>query len=161
MWFLLGCALHSAPPPITPPSAAGEPERSGTTVIDEGTLLTRLGAPQRPTLFSFWAAWCAPCLAELSTLALVAARRPDIDVVLVNLDLPGISPDKALVERGVTLESWQLASIDPSAAMARVLPSWDDSIPLTLLVLPDGSVSATFRGQATPDQILYTLPRNH
>lgn len=42
----------------------------------------------KPLLVNLWATWCAPCIAEMPALDLLAARRGDVQVLAVSQDSP-------------------------------------------------------------------------
>jgi tetratricopeptide (TPR) repeat protein len=75
---------------------------------DNGTSELIPAAPTRPVLVNLWASWCAPCLQELSDLALRAndLKAAQLDVVAINVDqIAGGTPD---------------STSDASAIMARL-----------------------------------------
>lgn len=126
---------------------AAEPAPRVPEVIDGPTLAARLAARgPRVRLVSFWATWCAPCIAELPALRAFAQRHPEIDVVLVNVDPVAVQGRKAsavLAEHRLeAVTSWFLASPDPSATLRAHVPGWPDSLPTTLVIRPDGRRAA-------------------
>jgi cytochrome c biogenesis protein CcmG, thiol:disulfide interchange protein DsbE len=52
---------------------------------DEGRAVRLSGLLGAPVVLNFWATWCVPCEVELPELAALAAARPDIHVLAVNV----------------------------------------------------------------------------
>jgi thiol-disulfide isomerase/thioredoxin len=68
---------HSPPPPFTLANL------DGATVV--------LGDLRgSPVLVHFFATWCEPCKAEFATLAQLAARRPQIKILAINVGEPAV-----------------------------------------------------------------------
>jgi len=57
----------------------------------------------KPTVLNFFASWCAPCREELPVLQRLAARRDDVEVVLVNVDEDLEAAKRFVRETGVRL----------------------------------------------------------
>lgn len=77
-----GLACASAPPPVP---AAAPPFRMSN--LDGEATAFDPGALARPTLFAFWATWCAGCKEEMPALvSLYARERGRLDVIGVNVD---------------------------------------------------------------------------
>ena len=73
----------------------------------------------RPLLINFWASWCAPCIAEMSSLQMAAEQlhRAGIFVVLISVDRGGVNAALPVLRaNGVTTPRF---GFDPKAALSR------------------------------------------
>lgn len=111
---------------------------------------TPAGAPPgsgKPRVLNFWATWCGPCVAEIPQLVAYAKSHPNVDVVLVNLDLPKLRESHVVPfvrDHAVThVTHLQLDHTDPAKGIRDVLPDFPDVVPITLVV--DGSGTITQR----------------
>ncbi len=99
----------------------------------------------RPTVISFWATWCIPCLRELPTIAKfkVMAEAAGIDVLTVSEDKEGAGPPtKLLAEKGLS-ELPLLIDSDGSVAKAHRVKG----MPTTLIVNAKGEEIARMEGE--------------
>jgi thiol-disulfide isomerase/thioredoxin len=98
---------------------------------------------EKPRMFNFWATWCGPCRAEMPVLRQFALDHPEVEVVLVNVDMPAMRSThvEPFLERlqVTALRSVQLDDPDPAAALPSVVDGWPDTIPVTLIVRADGT----------------------
>lgn len=166
MWLLLpACAglggpLQGVPGPGRDVGAArGMPARDATALPSSPVLVTPLDAEglvallanpsDRLRVVNFWASWCGPCTDELPMLDALSRERPDVDVVLVNLDHPSDGPWVAAFAGsiGLTLPVRHLSVDDSRAVLRAVVPGWPDLVPVTLVAEPGGRVRARFDGQ--------------
>ena len=134
--------LFTGCPSAEGPERASSPEGSATTATAawrrlDGTmdvdtqlhaLLSKAKASKRPALIDFSATWCAPCKALAPILDDIAAAKPDISIVKVNIDDA------------------------PAAAAAAAITS----VP-TLLFFRDGELYDEIRGAASKQAILAKL----
>ena len=90
-------------------------------------------------IFNFWATYCAPCIKELPHFEAVGEKYDDkkIKIVLVSLDFKsriqnGVVP--FIEKRNIKLPVVVLSDPDANAWIDKVDPSWDGTIPATLVV---------------------------
>ena len=146
-----GCGTPAATDGERPSGSAAEPEQAKIEAIDGPALDAVLRAGSgRPRVVNFWATWCGPCKKEIPVLVELQRDRPDIDVVLVDVDIvevQGTKVPRMLEELGATgLRNLALASDNVDRDLARYVPNWSYSVPMTVLVGPDGSLVRTFTG---------------
>jgi len=97
----------------------------------------------RYVLVNLWATWCAPCVAELPSLARLAAHAPGLKVLAINTDHGKVDAAGFLKSHGAgSLPVY----LDSERMMLRsfVVPG----LPTTILVGPDGKVVARAEGPA-------------
>lgn len=121
-----------------------------TTISIEGPdgTMMGLGALRGSwVLLNTWAAWCAPCVAELPTLETLSRTHgiPALKVIAVSQDAG--SPHakvKSFLKRHNIGDF--AAYSDPALLLDTKLPS--AGLPMTFLINPEGRVVAQYRGAA-------------
>jgi thiol-disulfide isomerase/thioredoxin len=107
----------------------------------------------RYVLVNLWATWCAPCVAELPSLARLARFAPGLKVVAINTDSQKVDAAGFLKSHGAgSLPVY----LDSERMMLRsfVVPG----LPATILIGPDGKVLARAEGPAewgSPEVVKY------
>jgi thiol-disulfide isomerase/thioredoxin len=97
----------------------------------------------RPLLVHFWSATCAPCLAELSDWARIAAAKPGADIVFVDVDAEN---DRAraqgrLEKAGLAREAhYGFAEDGGERLYFEVDPTWRGELPFTAMIDADGKL---------------------
>ncbi len=147
-----------APADVVVSAEPATPTKGLVVPITPDALKAMLAAPSaKPRLYNFWATWCGPCVAELPALTAFAKDHPEIDVVLVNVDMASIRESKVapfLVKRGVTgVTSLQLDTADPAGELPKILADWPDTIPVSLFVKPDGTRAKQFNGAVRAEDL--------
>lgn len=104
----------------------------------------------KPRLFNFWATWCGPCVAELPMLSRFQAEHPEVDVILVNVDMPKMRTTHVLPFLRkfelTNMRSVMLDDADPAGTLPKVVPDWPDSIPVTIVQKADGTRVRQYNG---------------
>lgn len=108
----------------------------------------------RVLLVNFWATWCEPCREEMPSLVAAAKKfsSRDLAVVLVSLDSQKTGPaqvPKFLSDQKVPFVCWLAKTRDPQDFIDTVDPSWDGSLPYTMIYGRDGKVAARHAGLQT------------
>ncbi|MCB9678399.1 MAG: TlpA family protein disulfide reductase [Alphaproteobacteria bacterium] len=141
MLLLVLAACSSAP-------AEAPPLPGGFHPVAIDALRDEIGSRQaRPRIYNFWATWCGPCMRELPDIKRVADSRDDVELVLVNVDMPSLHDTKvkATLERLGLAGFRSLGLVDPDPAGAlNQLDGWPNSVPVTLLVAADGTRAKQF-----------------
>jgi thiol-disulfide isomerase/thioredoxin len=112
------------------------------------------GRKGRVLLVNFWATWCEPCREEMPSLVAAAKRFPsrDLAVVLVSLDSQKTGPSqvpKFLKAQKVPFVSWLAKTRDPQDFIDAVDPTWDGSLPYSLVYGRDGKIVTRLSGLQT------------
>lgn len=87
-------------------------------------------------LINFWATWCAPCVKEIPIIEKFAAENTQVSVTFISLDFAS-KVDK--VTNFVTRKKMKsrlllLDDLDYNSWISKVDPSWQGTIPATLLI---------------------------
>ncbi|WP_420394615.1 TlpA family protein disulfide reductase [Acuticoccus sp.] len=109
----------------------------------------------RVTLFNLWATWCAPCRAEMPSLAALQEARGDeaFQVVATSIDnTERGDPERFLAETGATALDYHR---EPTLALFNSLRAAGlaRGMPTTLLIGPDGCVAGVLSGAAPWDGV--------
>jgi thiol-disulfide isomerase/thioredoxin len=178
---LFGCGDNPAPNAQTPsadavmeaPEAEKAPEKktagpmSTLTKINEAGLaaLLRSSSDENPRVqvISFWATWCTPCIVEIVLLNALATIHKDVEFVLVNIDHPSLLERRVipfLRERQLKeVTMYHLDDPDPNVTLAKLVPNWPDSIPVTLIKDKAGIIQEQFNESAHRPQLEEALKR--
>ena len=100
----------------------------------------------RPVLVNLWATWCPPCVAEMPSIARLAAdpRMKGVAVVCVSVDDSREAPRRFVEGKG-----WTMTMLHADEGVPGAFHS--DGIPATFLLDPEGRVVASEVGAAKWD----------
>ncbi|ORE93108.1 Redoxin domain-containing protein [Stappia sp. 22II-S9-Z10] len=118
---------------------------------DDVTTLAALKG--KVTLLNLWATWCAPCRAEMPSLAALheAKSGPDFAVVATSIDDKDRGrPEDFLAETGATALAYHR---EPTLTLFNSLrqAGLTEGMPTTLLLGPDGCIAGVLAGAAAWD----------
>lgn len=123
--------------------------------IDE--LDTYIKSAQKPMVINFWATFCRPCIEELPYFLEAQQQYPQVELVMVSLDLPGYFPEK--VESFLRAKNFLgptqvwLNETNADNFCPRIDPAWDGAIPVTLWINPSKSYRKFVNRSMTGPQI--------
>ncbi|WP_281858811.1 TlpA disulfide reductase family protein [Litoreibacter halocynthiae] len=129
----------------------GEPRAVPTTAVTDasGKAVKLSDYRGKYVLLNFWALWCAPCVKEMPSLERLDAALGSAKFEVVTITTGRNSRaavDKFFTEKKIT----HLPKLfDPKMALLRAIGG--GSLPLTVLIGPDGLEVARFNGDAEWD----------
>lgn len=124
----------------TLPDLTLEPLVAGDAALDLGSL-------RGPAVVNLWATWCGPCRRELPAFQEVSTSYPDVRFIGVDIGEDTGAARAYLDELGVSFEQFA----DSDAALTDAIGA--ASLPVTLVVAPDGSIATEHLGPMSVDQL--------
>ncbi|MFZ9858061.1 MAG: TlpA family protein disulfide reductase [Roseiflexaceae bacterium] len=111
--------------------------------------VTTAGIIGQPTIYTLWASWCPPCIAEMPILNQLypELQAQGIRLIAVNQGEATDTISNYLARDPVDFEIWQ----DPQRQMGRTLRA--DDLPTTAFVDKRGVVRLLYRGPVTPELV--------
>ncbi len=122
---------------------AAEPVSIAPANVDELKSLRRNGGAKF-RLVTFWATWCAPCVAEFHEFITINRmyRHRDFELVTVAVNRP--DEEKAVLEflkkQQASCRNLLFASAEREKLIDAFNPDWQGEVPYTVLLSPEGQV---------------------
>ena len=141
-------ALETTDAPIEPANGVPRcPDFTGTLLGGgEFTLSEQEG---KVVLLNFWATWCGPCVREMPAFPRLMEKYGD-KLALVAVDL---MESEDTVAAFIEQNGYEFPVVlDSDGAIGSLYPT--DGIPYTVIIAPDGTISATSVGAGTADQMV-------
>jgi thiol-disulfide isomerase/thioredoxin len=120
------------------------PDLAVTGLDGRATTLRALLEPGRRLLLNVWATWCVPCKKEMPELEAMRGRFAErgIDIVGLSVDT---EEDAPVAEYARARVSYPVYRVRPDQ-LGRLYASDEVTVPLSLLVEPDGRVAELVPG---------------
>lgn len=108
-------------------------------------------------VINFWATWCPPCVKELPIFEKINRENKNVRVLLVSMDYD-LNPNPEKVKRFIDKKKLQapvalLTEKNPIAWIDQIDPSWNGSLPFTLIVNPKNGKRKTVEGELKEGQL--------
>jgi thiol-disulfide isomerase/thioredoxin len=100
-----------------------------------------------PAVVNLWATWCGPCRRELPAFQEVSETRTEVRFIGIDIGEDAAKARDYLDELGVTFEQF----VDEDGGLTDALGA--ASLPVTLVVAPDGSVATEHLGPMSVDEL--------
>jgi len=104
----------------------------------------RAGNPAKFRLVTFWATWCAPCVAEFDEFVIIHRmyRHREFELVTVALNRPDEQTQVLdfLRQKQASNRNLSFASADRAPLINAFDPEWQGVVPYTVLLSPEGAV---------------------
>ncbi len=132
---------------------AEEPVSLGLADADTLKAL-RKGNPNKFRLVTFWATWCAPCVAEFPEFVTMHRMYRSRDFELVTVSLDDRDDEKTVLEflkkKHASCRNLIFASGDRDKLIDAFDPKWDGPVPYSVLISPEGKVICRQSGRIDP-----------
>lgn len=123
-------------------------EEAKPVVLDsvlEGNTLEKKDWQGKWVYINYWAEWCKPCAEEIPELNKFAAANPDVLVLGVNYDKPGLAESINQANR-LHIEF----HVVPNDAVLLAFPhEVPPNLPTTIVINPEGKIVAELQGPQT------------
>lgn len=150
---LTACAGNDETPESSESNSAQQEQsaryKDFTGTLLNGGELTLSDYEGKVILLNFWATWCGPCVREMPAFPrLLEKYGDDLAVITVNLQ-----EDEQTVADFIAENNYEFPVVlDTDGAVGKLYPT--DSIPYTIIIAPDGTISDTSIGADTAERMV-------
>ncbi|MCY4130411.1 MAG: TlpA disulfide reductase family protein [Gammaproteobacteria bacterium] len=135
---LIGFAIVSTP-------------QNGSYPLDNGQNIDFDNISGQWVVIAYWASWCGPCREEIRILNEIHRRRAKHNVIVLGMNFDGVQGEELASQKAIFGAEFPDLLEDPRARWDEPRP---DFIPLTMVVDPNGELSAVIVGSTTRKEIL-------
>ncbi|MCY3859624.1 MAG: TlpA disulfide reductase family protein [Gammaproteobacteria bacterium] len=107
-------------------------------------------------VIGYWASWCGPCREEIRILNEIHRHRTKHNVIVLGLNFDGVKGEELASQKAVFGSEFPDLLADPRERWDEPRP---DFIPRTIVVDPQGELSAVIVGSTTRKEILEKITR--
>lgn len=117
------------------------------STMDDTVQLRSQWQPSRFYLINLWAAWCAPCIAEIPSLQRLQKKfsSQDLRIVFASMDYPKSGEDLAAKMKAAGIKRFNSFYFEDNEIW-NVMPV--DALPVTFLIDQSGQIHYSFVGDA-------------
>ncbi|KIL46538.1 hypothetical protein KP77_26650 [Jeotgalibacillus alimentarius] len=117
-----------------------------TLQLQDGSTVTKEDLSGKPLILNFWTSWCPPCIEEIPELKSFVKAHPDITLIGVNMTKEEFKKESA--EQFIKDHEFNFpVAYDEEGTMQKAFRIF--TIPVTVIIVPDGYVGKTFFGPVT------------